>query len=235
MKYLGTITVVLLFLFCTIAAPAYAQDQREEAKPPQQEEPKAKEEPKPKESKPQEAKPDNRAQDQQVKEQKDQAKEQEKHQQNEAKHQQEDQSKQQPKNEEPQKQARDDQKRKDDDANRAQKDQDKQQKDQNRQQARASSPNDQNDRNHGQRSNQRIPDEKFRASFGREHHFHVGHPVIVENRPRFQSSGYWFEFVDAWPAGWSYDDDCYIDYVDDGYFLFDPIHPGVRIALTVVF
>ena len=36
------------------------------------------------------------------------------------------------------------------------------------------------------------------------------------------------------PAEWTYDDDCYVDYVDGEYFLFDLRHPGVRIALMVV-
>ncbi len=80
----------------------------------------------------------------------------------------------------------------------------------------------------------RIPDKQFRAHFGQAHHFRIGHPVTVDNRPRFQYGGYWFEFADAWPAGWSYDDDCYIDYVDGGYFLFDPLHPGIRIAVLIV-
>jgi hypothetical protein len=81
----------------------------------------------------------------------------------------------------------------------------------------------------------RIPDDRFRAHFGREHHFRVNRPVVVEGRPRFQYSGYWFELVDVWPADWSYDDDCYIDYVDDEYWLFNPVHPGVRVALVVEF
>lgn len=79
-----------------------------------------------------------------------------------------------------------------------------------------------------------IPDDKFRSHFGRQHTFVINRPVIVENRPRFQYGGYWFEFVDAWPADWSYSDNCYIDYVDDAYYLFDPLHPGIRIALFVV-
>lgn len=80
----------------------------------------------------------------------------------------------------------------------------------------------------------RIPDDKFRASFGRQHTFAIKSPVVVEGQPRFQYSGYWFEIVDAWPAGWAYTDDCYIEYVDGDYFLFDMLHPGVRIALFVV-
>jgi hypothetical protein len=87
----------------------------------------------------------------------------------------------------------------------------------------------------GPRGGDRIPDDRFRAHFGREHHFRVSHPTIIEGRPRFQYSGYWFEFVDPWPANWSYDDDCYIDYVDDGYWLYDPRYPGMRIAVLVVF
>jgi hypothetical protein len=80
----------------------------------------------------------------------------------------------------------------------------------------------------------RIPDEKFRASFGREHTVVINRPVVVEGQRRFQSGGYWFTIVDPWPVGWAYTDDCYIDYVDGEYFLFDLLHPGVRIALFVV-
>ncbi|HZR55621.1 MAG TPA: hypothetical protein VFA74_02020 [Terriglobales bacterium] len=79
-----------------------------------------------------------------------------------------------------------------------------------------------------------IPEDRFRSNFGRPHTFRVGHPIVVEGRPRFQYSGYWFEFADPWPADWSYDDDCYIDYVDDEYYLFDPRYPGMRIALIVI-
>jgi hypothetical protein len=80
----------------------------------------------------------------------------------------------------------------------------------------------------------RIPDDRFRANFGRQHSFRIGRPTVIEGQPRFQYSGYWFEFEDPWPAGWSYDDDCYIDYVGDGYYLFDPRYPGVRIAVIVI-
>ena len=41
--------------------------------------------------------------------------------------------------------------------------------------------------------------------------------------PRFQYGGYWFSLVDLWPEYWSnnwYDnDDVYIDYAGDGYYL----------------
>jgi len=80
----------------------------------------------------------------------------------------------------------------------------------------------------------RIPDDKFRAHFGREHHFRVSHPTVVSGQPRFEYGGYSFVIVDAWPAGWAYEDDCYIDYVDGEYLLFDLIHPGMSIVVTVV-
>ena len=41
-------------------------------------------------------------------------------------------------------------------------------------------------------------------------------------------------FVDPWPVEWVYTDDCYIEYIDGDYFLFDVLHPGVRVALFVV-
>ncbi len=81
--------------------------------------------------------------------------------------------------------------------------------------------------------NARIPDDKFRASFGKQHHFSIGHPTTINNRPGFQYGGYSFVIVDAWPAAWAYTDDCYVDYIDGEYFLFDLLHPGMRIALFV--
>ena len=78
-----------------------------------------------------------------------------------------------------------------------------------------------------------IPDDKFRSNFGRGHTFHVSRPVIVNNQPTFSYGGYSFIMVDAWPVGWAYTDDCYVDYIDGEYFLFDVLHPGVRVALFV--
>jgi hypothetical protein len=78
-----------------------------------------------------------------------------------------------------------------------------------------------------------IPDDKFRAHFGREHHFNA-RTVIVRGRPQFQYGGYTFELVDPWPADWAYGDDCYVDYIDGDYYLIDLFHPGVRLVLFVV-
>ena len=78
------------------------------------------------------------------------------------------------------------------------------------------------------------PTTNFAPISGRQHTLVINHPTIVEGQPRFQYGGYWFSIVDAWPVGWAYTDDCYIDYVDGEYFLFDLRHPGVRVAIVVV-
>lgn len=84
------------------------------------------------------------------------------------------------------------------------------------------------------RGSARIPEDRFRASFGSGHNFHMGNPVIVGGFSRFQQGGFWFGFVDPWPVGWYYTDDFYIDYVDGGYYMYNPYYPGARFALTVV-
>ena len=83
---------------------------------------------------------------------------------------------------------------------------------------------------HENRGNaRRIPQEKYRASFGREHHFHV------ERRDdrRFNYGGYRFIYSDPWPGDWDYGDDVYVEEIDDEYYLFNPRHPGVRILVIV--
>jgi hypothetical protein len=84
------------------------------------------------------------------------------------------------------------------------------------------------------RGNSRIPDDRFRANFGRGHVFHMGNPVMVSGYSRFQYGGFWFGFVQPWPVGWYYTDDVYIDYVDGGYYMYDPYYPGARFAISVV-
>jgi hypothetical protein len=83
--------------------------------------------------------------------------------------------------------------------------------------------------NHG-----RIPDDRFRANFGREHVFVINRPVIIEGQPRFQYGGYWFGFSQPWPVGWLYTDNVYVDYIDGGYFLYNPFHPGIRVVIIVI-
>jgi flagellum-specific peptidoglycan hydrolase FlgJ len=87
---------------------------------------------------------------------------------------------------------------------------------------------------HAQRG-KTIPQEKFRASFGRQHTFHVQRTQIINNpQPIIFVSGYQFQLIDPWPAEWAFEDDCYIDYVDGEYFLFNAFHPGIRIAVFVI-
>jgi hypothetical protein len=84
------------------------------------------------------------------------------------------------------------------------------------------------------RSYGRIPDQRFRSHFGREHRFRINEPVLVGGYSRFQYGGYWFGFVEPWPVGWYYTDDVYIDYVDGGYYMYDPYYPGARFSISVV-
>jgi hypothetical protein len=85
-----------------------------------------------------------------------------------------------------------------------------------------------------ERGSGRISDARFHSNFGRGHEFHVGTPTLVGGYSRFHYGGYWFGFVEPWPADWYYTDDVYIDYVDGGYYMYNPYYPGTRFALTVV-
>src|ERR1019366_111632 len=48
-------------------------------------------------------------------------------------------------------------------------------------------------------SGNRIPDDRYKANFGREHSFRVNQSDYSRDR-RFQYGGYWFGFVDPWPT-----------------------------------
>ncbi|MGA7917400.1 MAG: hypothetical protein WCA00_19355 [Candidatus Acidiferrales bacterium] len=207
---IGT-SALLLFLGC--AAPSYAQEQHDDQTKPEAAPPKTPND-KPRPDKEKEAKP----------------------------------AKAQPKAEQPkteksaqQTEKQSEQQRKDQEN--AQKAQEKNQKEQQKQvkktQEQQKQYAQQQNRNEGAEhanggGHGRIPDDRFKAHFGREHHFHVGHPEIVEGRPRFSYGGYSFIIVQAWPADWGYDDDVYV--VDDGgvYYLCDLAHPGVQLELNVV-
>jgi hypothetical protein len=85
----------------------------------------------------------------------------------------------------------------------------------------------------------RIPEDHFRGHFGPGHAFRIySYPmVVVSGYPRFQYGGYWLSVVDPWPEYWSdnwyHNDDVYINYSGDGYYLFNRRHPRDRIAITV--
>ncbi len=60
---------------------------------------------------------------------------------------------------------------------------------------------------------------------------------MVGGYPRFQYGVYWFSLIDPWPEYWSDDwydnDDVYVDYSEDGYYMYNRRHPGDRIAVSV--
>ncbi len=87
----------------------------------------------------------------------------------------------------------------------------------------------QTQRDGGDTHARRIREEDFHSHFGREHHFRVAR----RDDRRFQYGGYWFEYTQPWPVGWSYDDDVYVDEADGEYYLIDPVHPGIRLLIIV--
>jgi flagellar motor protein MotB len=101
------------------------------------------------------------------------------------------------------------------------------------QQAKSSQHAQQNQRA-SNNSGGRIPDDRFRAHFGREHHFRINRLTIVSGSPRFQYGGYWFGFGEPWPVGWQYTDEVYVDYIGGVYYLLSPVHPGVQISINVI-
>jgi hypothetical protein len=76
----------------------------------------------------------------------------------------------------------------------------------------------------------RIPDDRFRANFGREHTFRVSQGDYRNHR--FQYGGYSFGFVDPWPANWLYTQDVFVVEIDGVYYLCNPAYPGVNLALS---
>lgn len=82
-----------------------------------------------------------------------------------------------------------------------------------------------------QASGHRIPDDRYRANFGREHSFHVNQSDY-RNR-RFQYGGYWFGFAGDWPSNWSYTQDVFVVEINGVYYLCNPAYPGVNIMLDV--
>jgi hemolysin activation/secretion protein len=79
----------------------------------------------------------------------------------------------------------------------------------------------------------RISDQKFRASFGSGHTFHVSRSDFNGAARRFQYGGFSWALINPWPVGWLYTDSVYVDFVNEGYFLCAPIHPGVYLSLSM--
>jgi hypothetical protein len=238
MKLLGVVSTTCLFLLLGVIAPADAQQEQQEkqerpAKPPKE----------------QPAKPEKRQ-------------EQAQGQQDQQRQQQDQSAKQEQQRQQQDRSAKQDQQRQQQDRSARQEQQRQQQLDHSQP---VSMPSQQ--RQHGQESEQRgawqehrahswqsehrdwqqrggyigyrIPDDRFRGHFGRDHEFRVHSlPVlVVGGYPRFQYGGYWFSPVDPWPEYWSDDwydsDDVYVDYSEEGYYLYNRRYPGDRIAISV--
>jgi hypothetical protein len=76
----------------------------------------------------------------------------------------------------------------------------------------------------------RIPDDRYRANFGREHTFRVSEGDY-RNR-RFEYGGYSFGFVGVWPSNWLYTQDVFVVDIGGVYYLCNPVYPGVNITLS---
>ncbi len=79
--------------------------------------------------------------------------------------------------------------------------------------------------------NGRIPADRFKANFGREHSFRVSEGDYRNHR--FQYGGYWFGFASVWPSNWLYTQDVYVIEIDGVYYLCNASYPGVNLMLNV--
>jgi hypothetical protein len=77
----------------------------------------------------------------------------------------------------------------------------------------------------------RIPADRFKAHFGREHSFRVSEGDYRNHR--FQYGGYWFGFASVWPSNWLYTQDVYVIEIDGVYYLCNANYPGVNLMLNV--
>ena len=76
-------------------------------------------------------------------------------------------------------------------------------------------------------------------TLGPDHGFRInGLPfMVVGGYPRFQYEGYWISAVDPWPEYWGNDwydnDDVYVTYVDNGYYLYNRRYPRSGVAISI--
>ncbi|MGD0955927.1 MAG: hypothetical protein ABR953_03760 [Candidatus Acidiferrales bacterium] len=86
--------------------------------------------------------------------------------------------------------------------------------------------------NRGNYAHGRISDARYASNFGSGHSFHVNRGDY--DRRRFEYGGYSFGFIDPWPIGWGYSDGVYVVYADGGYYMYDRVHPGLRISVNIL-
>ena len=204
MKTIGIISTAALALLLGVAAPSYAQDDKDQ---------------KPEDKQEQKDKPaDNKASEEKAKPEEKAAPQQDKNTKQEEKNtQQEDKNKQQE-----QKNAQQQ------DRNTKQEEKSTQQQDKNNQQQQKNTQQAQRGGNQGGR----IPADRFQANFGRQHSFHVSQSDYSRDR-RFEYGGYTFGFVDAWPSNWLYTENVYVIEIDGVYYLCNASYPGVNVTLSI--
>jgi hypothetical protein len=244
MKALRITGTAILSLLLGIAAPAYAQHEQQDQK---------QDHPQQQESKREQAKPEQQhAQQQQRQDQnKQQQHGQQQQRQDQNKQQQHAQQQQRQNQNKPQqhaqRQQRQDQNNRQQHAQQRSNDhlqrtQEQQRVQQSSWQAHRSRRWDSDHRNWQQRggyNGYRIPDDRYRGYFGRNHGFRIyGLPfMVVGGYPRFRYQGYWISLVDPWPEYWGnnwYDNDAvYVTYVDNGYYLYNRRYPNVGIAISI--
>jgi glucan-binding YG repeat protein len=234
MKIMGVIGTTALFLLFAATVPAFAQEDK--AKPEKQDEAKpAKQEEKAKPAKQEEAKPAKQQdqakppkQEQQAKTDKQEPQPKPAKQQEEAKPtKQENQAKQEEKaqpgkQQQDNKQAQQEGRNKNGGQQHAQRTEVEQQRQRSIPELRLSV-----------RGSGHIPDQRFNENFGEGHRFQINEPVLVGGFSRFQYGGFWFGFVQPWPAQWYYTDDVYVVFVDGGYYLCNPYYPDDRVSISV--
>jgi len=77
----------------------------------------------------------------------------------------------------------------------------------------------------------RIPADRYKANFGREHTFRVTQGDY--NNHRFQYGGYWFGFAAPWPSKWLYTQQVFVVDIGGVYYLCNPTYPGVNLELNI--
>ncbi len=209
MNLVGFISTAVLSLTLIAAAPMYAQE------PHEQEEQKAK----PEEKKAQPEKSAKQAEKPAAQQEKN-TKQEEKSTQQQAKN-----SKQEEKNAQQQ-----EKNTKQEEKNAKQADKNTKQGEKSAQQHAQQSKPEQQAQRSGGNGGGRIPDDRFRANFGRGHTFHVSEGDYRNHR--FQYGGYWFGFGDAWPSNWLYTQDVYVIEIDGVYYLCNASFPGVNLVLS---
>jgi outer membrane biosynthesis protein TonB len=206
MKLVGVISTAVLSLTLGVAAPVYAQQEEDKTKPAQQEQKNTQQEGK----NTQQEQKNAQQQDKNTQQEQKSAQQQDKNTQQEQKS-----AQQQDKNTQQEQR------------NAQQQDKNNQQEQKNAQQQQRT----QEAQRAGDNGGGRIPADRFKANFGREHSFHVSQADYSNGR-RFQYGGYSFGFVDAWPSNWLYTQDVYVVDINGVYYLCNPMYPGVNIALS---